>query len=192
MSFEETNMRPSFATILGRILVCIALAAPAASFAQAGRIELPSFSALEKSAINSVNISLDLSLLKLVAQSMNDPDDEAVKGVLNGLEGIYVRSFEFATDHAYPQAELDRVRRQTDTAGWNEVVSIHNNKQNQDVEVRVLHIGNRAEGLVVFITAPRQFTIVNLVGSVDLAKLSKLEGKFGVPNLHLDQKPGGS
>jgi hypothetical protein len=187
------NMRPSSIALVRRILLCTVLALPVTSFAQAGRIELPSFDQLEKSAVNSVNISLNLSLLKLVAQSMNDPQDEAVKSVLNGLEGIYVRSFEFASDHAYPQADLDRVRSQIERAGWSKLVSIHNNKQNEDVEIRVLNVGSRAEGLVVFVTAPREFTIVNLVGSVDLAKLSQLEGKFGVPNnLHLDQKRGGS
>jgi Domain of unknown function (DUF4252) len=186
------NMRPSFATVFRIVLTCIALAIPVTSFAQAGRIELPSFDGLEKSAINSVNISLNLSLLKLVAQNMNDPGDEAVKGVLSGLEGIYVRSFQFATDHAYAQGDLDRVRKQIERAGWSQLVSVHNTQPSKDVEVCVLQVGNRAEGLVVFVTEPREFTIVNLVGSVDLAKLSELEGKFGVPNLHLDQKRGGS
>jgi Domain of unknown function (DUF4252) len=185
-------MRTSFVTVFARALMWIALAVPAASFAQSGHIDLPSFDGLDKSAINSVNISLNLSLLKLVAQNMRDPNDEPIKSVLNGLEGIYVRSFEFATDHAYPQAEVDRVRAQIERAGWSKLVSVHNNKQNEDVEVCVLNVGSRAEGLVVFVTEPRAFTIVNLVGSVDLAKLSQLEGKFGVPNLHLEQKPGGT
>ncbi|HUN76084.1 MAG TPA: DUF4252 domain-containing protein [Steroidobacteraceae bacterium] len=184
-------MHHSLPQVLRRVLVCLALIVPATSFAQAGRIDLPSFDGLEKSAINSVNISLDLSLLKLVAQQMHDPDDEAVKGILNGLEGIYVRSFEFARDHAYSQADLDRVRTQIEAAGWSKLVSVHSSAQDQNVEVRVLRVGNRVGGLVVFVTNPRGFTVVNLVGSVDLAQLSQLQGKFGVPNLHLGQKPSG-
>jgi hypothetical protein len=182
-------MRHSFVTTALRLLpVWVFLAVPVRSFAQPGRIELPSFDGLEKTAVNSVNISLDLSLLKLVAQNMNNgPDDQAVKNVLNGLEGIYVRSFQFATDHAYPQGAVDQVLRQLDAAGWNKFVSIHNTQQHEDVEVCMRRAGNRIEGLVVVARDPRQFTIVNLVGSVDLKQLSQLQGRFGVPDLHLGQ-----
>jgi Domain of unknown function (DUF4252) len=167
----------------------VLLVMPVASLAQAGRIELPSFEGLEKKAVNSVNISLDLGLLKLVAQQMdNNPDDQAVKSVLNGLDGIYVRSFQFATDDAYPKSDVDLVLRQLDAAGWNKFVSIHNSQQHEDVEVCMRREGSRVQGLVVVARDPRQFTIVNLVGSVDMAKLSQLQGKFGVPDLHLDPK----
>jgi hypothetical protein len=186
-------MRNSFMTALRLLPVALLLAAPVASFAQQpGRIELPSFDGLEKKAVNSVNISLDLWLLRLVGQTMNDhdPDDQAVKSVLDGLEGIYVRSFEFATDHAYPQSDVDQVLRQLDAAGWNKFVSVHNTKQQEDVEICMRRAGNRVEGLVVVARDPRQFTIVNLVGSIDIAQLSKLQGRFGVPDLHLGQKGG--
>jgi hypothetical protein len=36
---------------------------------------------------------------------------------------------------------------------------------------------------LVIAVEPRQFTVVNLVGSVALAKLRQLQGKFGVPRL---------
>jgi hypothetical protein len=183
------NMRNSWTNAAICLLASgIALAAPLAALAQNGRIELPSFAGLEKKATNSVNISLDLSLLKLVAGAMDDrPEDAAAKQVLNGLEGIYVRSFEFATDNAYPEQEVERVRRQLDAAGWNKLVQIHQSQQNENVEVCMRTAGNHIEGLVVVVTQPRELTIVNLVGSVDLAKLSQLQGKFGVPNLHLGQ-----
>ncbi|HTW38110.1 MAG TPA: DUF4252 domain-containing protein [Steroidobacteraceae bacterium] len=187
-------MRGSGSTAAIRLLAAgVLLAAPLASFAQSGRIELPSFAGLEKKAVSSVNISLDLPLLKLVAAQMdNGPDDAPVKAVLDGIEGIYVRSFQFATDHAYPEEEVARVRSQLDAAGWMKLVSVHNNGQNGNVEVCMRRDGNRIEGLVVLATDPRQFTIVNLVGSVDLAKLSQLQGKFGIPNLRLGQKSSGS
>jgi Domain of unknown function (DUF4252) len=183
-------MRHSFVTMTLRLLsVGVFLAVPVLSLAQPGRIELPNFDGLEKKAVNSVNISLDLSLLRLVAQSMNNgPDDQAVKNVLNGLEGIYVRSFEFATDQAYPQSDVDQVLKQLNAAGWDKFVSVHNTQQHEDVEVSMRREGNRVEGLVVVARNPREFTIVNLVGSVDLKQLSQLQGKFGVPELHLEQK----
>ena len=45
---------------------------------------------------------------------------------------------------------------------------------------------NQAVGLALIASEPRQFTIVNIVGAIDLDKLHKLEGQFGVPKLDLD------
>ena len=40
-----------------------------------------------------------------------------------------------------------------------------------------------SNGLAIIASGPRDFTIVNIVGSIDLAKLHHLEGKMGVPKL---------
>lgn len=187
-------MRQSwFSSGLRFLVVALPLAMPVASLAQAGQIDLPSFDALARKATNSVNISLNPSLLKLAAQYMgNDSDGAAVQAAVSGLKGIYVRSFQFATDHAYSSADVQRVREQLAAPGWMKLVSVHSSQQNQDVDIYMLQRGKTIEGLVIIAAKPRQFTIVNLVGSVDLAELSQLEGKFGVPNLPLALKAGGS
>jgi hypothetical protein len=40
---------------------------------------------------------------------------------------------------------------------------------------------NQAIGLALIASEPRQFTLVNIVGAIDLDKLHRLEGQFGVP-----------
>ncbi len=42
-------------------------------------------------------------------------------------------------------------------------------------------IGGKAQGLAVIASEPREFTIVNIVGNIDLEQLHDLEGNFGVP-----------
>ena len=42
-------------------------------------------------------------------------------------------------------------------------------------------------GLAVIATDDREFTVVNIVGPVDLDKLAKLEGQFGVPDLGIEK-----
>ncbi len=86
--------------------------APAA--AVPGMLTVPSFDALAKKATESVNISLDSSLLGLAAGFLDpaSPEDAAAKEVIAGLKGIYVTSYRFAEDFAYPSAEIDSVRRQ--------------------------------------------------------------------------------
>jgi hypothetical protein len=41
---------------------------------------------------------------------------------------------------------------------------------------------------VIIASEPREFTVVNIVGSIDLQKLRRLEGRFGIPKLQLEQK----
>jgi hypothetical protein len=44
-------------------------------------------------------------------------------------------------------------------------------------------------GLAVVTTDIKEFTVVNIIGPVDLEKLTKLEGQFGVPVLDLEASP---
>ena len=55
-----------------------------------------------------------------------------------------------------------------------------------DVDIYIMHDHNQAIGLALIASEPRQFTIVNIVGAIDLDKLHKLEGQFGVPKLDID------
>jgi len=48
-------------------------------------------------------------------------------------------------------------------------------------------VGEQITGLAVLSIEPREFTVVNIVGPIDLDKLSKLEGQFGVPDLGIEQ-----
>src|SRR5439155_597017 len=49
-------------------------------------------------------------------------------------------------------------------------------KDTDDAEIR---------GLEVISAEPKEFTVVNIVGPINLEKLSQLEGSFGVPFLNL-------
>jgi hypothetical protein len=47
---------------------------------------------------------------------------------------------------------------------------------------------DKVNGLAIIASEPRELTIVNIVGSVDLQKLHQLEGHFGVPKLQLEEE----
>ena len=50
----------------------------------------------------------------------------------------------------------------------------------------VLVDGDKAQGLAIIASEPREFTIVNIVGNIDLEQLHDLEGNFGVPKLGIE------
>lgn len=67
-------------------------------------------------------------------------------------------------------------------------MEVRSKKEQADVDIYMSVSGNRALGLAIIASEPREFTIVNIVGSVDLDKLHQLEGKFGVPKLELEKQ----
>ncbi len=45
----------------------------------------------------------------------------------------------------------------------------------------------RSTGLAVIASEPREFTIVNIVGSIDIDKIGRLEGQFDIPQVSQNQ-----
>jgi len=156
-------------------------------------LKLPNFEALANKATKVVNITLDANLLGLAGRFLdsNDPEDAAAKELIAGLKGVYVRSYEFDTDFAYPKADVDSVRKQLGSPGWQQLVQVRSRKEHQDVDVYILIEQNRATGLAIIASEPREFTIINIVGAIDLQKLHRLEGQFGIPKLDLEEKKSG-
>jgi hypothetical protein len=169
--------------------IFLALLGPALAWAAPNpRLVLPEFSALAQKATESVTITLDPALLAMAGRFLdgNNPQDAAAKEVIKGLQGIYVRSYTFDQDSAYRQADIDAVRNQLSAPGWNRLVETRSRKTHANVDIYIMVENNQAIGLAVIASEPRQFTIVNIVGAIDLDKLHKLEGQLGVPNLDID------
>jgi hypothetical protein len=165
------------------LLSVTALAEPAAL------LKLPSFDSLTERATESVNITLDAQLLGMAARFLNsdNPEDAAVKEVVSGLKGIYVRSFTFEEDFVYPKSDIDALRKQLSGPGWQRLVEVRSRKEQANVDIYMSVFQGKANGLAIIASEPREFTIVNIVGAVDLEKLRQLEGQFGIPDLELER-----
>jgi hypothetical protein len=169
---------------LSVVLSLAVLIGPAALAAPPLPLKLPAFEGLAAKARESVTVTLDEKLLGLAVGFLgDDPDETAAKDVARGLKGIYVRSYTFDSDFAYPMAEVEAVRRQLTAPGWQPIVTVHNTKARSQVDIYMSVDQGAANGLAIIASEPREFTIVNIVGSIDLAKLHRLEGKLGVPRL---------
>jgi hypothetical protein len=171
-------------------LILLALFSCECAFAADARLVLPDMRALEAKATEVVSVNLDTPLLGLAAKFLDERnvDEAAVKELVSGLKGVYVRSFEFDADFAYEKADIDAVRRQLSGPGWQRLVGVRSLKEHTDTDVYVSMDGDRVNGLAIIATEPRELTIVNIVGLVDLQKLHQIEGRFGVPDLRLQEK----
>ncbi|HUO18718.1 MAG TPA: DUF4252 domain-containing protein [Steroidobacteraceae bacterium] len=184
----KTFSRKWLAAPLAALLTAVALAAP-----PPGLLVLPEFDALAKKATESVNISLDPALLGLAASFLdsNEPQDAATRQLIAGLKGIYVRSYTFDADFAYPAAQVDAVRAQLTAPAWQRLVQVNSSREHTHVDIYVCAEHGVAQGLTIIASEPREFTIVNIVGAIDLARLHQLEGKFGIPKLPLPEGSAG-
>lgn len=171
------------------VVVLLGLAAARAHGADA-KLLMPNFEALADKANESVIITLDAALLGMAGRFLDDadPEDAAAKEVLKGLTGVYIRSYTFDEDHAYAKGDIDAVRKQLAAPGWNRLVEVRSRKEQADVDIYMSVAGDRANGLAIIASEPRQFTIVNIVGAVDLEKLRRLEGRLGIPEMELEKK----
>jgi len=171
--------------LLAVLFVPVALAGPPAP------LKLPDLEALAAKATESVDITLDAALLGTAAAFLDpsDPEDAATRELIGGLKGIYVRSYTFDKDFVYPSAAVEMLRKQLATPGWERLVGVRSAKERTTVDIYVSLDHGQANGLAIITSEPREFTIVNIVGSIDLRKLHQLEGKFGVPKLPLQESP---
>jgi len=157
--------------------------------AQDSRLQMASLDHLAAKASETVDVSLDERLTRLAARYLSDKDadEKAVKKLIEGIKGIYVKSFEFDADGQYVAADVEAIRSQLRGPGWTRLINVTSKKEG-NVEVYTLFNGDQIGGLAVLVTEDRELTIVNIVGPVDLDKLAKLEGQFGVPELGIEQK----
>jgi hypothetical protein len=171
---------------LSLVMAC-AGAVPA--WAQNGKLEISSLDHLAARASETVDVSMDERLLQMTAKFFSDKDsDEAkVKEIITGLKGIYVKNFSFDNEGDYTQGDVEAIRSQLKGPGWTRFLQVHSRKDGENVEVYVLMPGSQIESLAILDFEPKELTVVNIVGPVDLDKLSQLEGQFGIPDMDLER-----
>jgi Domain of unknown function (DUF4252) len=170
---------------LAAMAACVALAFPLTGSAAGPKLNIPDFSHLRSKAIDSVDITLDgmlLNLVKRFAAADQDGDDAAL-AILTDIKSLRVRNFEFDSDGAYSRADVDAVREQLSAPGWSALVQAHKRESQEDVDVFVNTDDGKIMGMAVVVSDPRSFTIVNIIGSIDIDKLAKIEGQFGIPRV---------
>ena len=175
-------------------LACLLLlmAAPTAltTHAQDVRLQLDNLDKLESKAAESVNVTLDGSILRLAVAFLkdSDPDERAVKELVLGLKGIYVKIYEFDKAGEYSAADLDTVRSQLRSPAWSRMVEVRSKKEGENMEVYTRMSGSEMGGLTVLTFGDKQLGVIQIVGAIDLEKLIKLSGKLGIPQIDITKE----
>jgi hypothetical protein len=195
-------MKSANGRLLVRFTTMVVVAALAASTSVAaraqeetraagGRLRLDSLERLAPKATETVNVELDGFLIKFAGSilSNEDADERAVKELISGLKGVYIRSYEFKSGGEFSEGDIAGIREQLRAPGWSRIIGVKSlGVEFDDAEVYVATSGGRVEGLALLDIEPMEVTVINIVGTLDLDKLKKLEGNLGIPRIHIKRK----
>lgn len=169
------------------------LMASTGSIAARAQDQLPAPSPIEKTlaarATHVTEVTLDKTMLAFASKFMDgkgedgkeDKDEQAVKQMIQGLQGVYVREYEFEKDHSYSADELDGLRKYFESSSWSPMVKERTKGEAKGTDVYVKLVDNKMQGLFVLDAEPKELTLVLILGPVDVEALGKLGGNFGIP-----------
>ncbi len=161
----------------------LALVLPGLCVAHPPVLKVPSLAALQRDAVESVNITFGpvaLGFMRFLSRfaSTHDPNGAAAINALRGLHRVEVHNFRFATDHPYVQADLDALRSQLTSPGWHQMVQVRSRSTSENVDIYYTLDNRTVTGLVVIAAEPREFTLVNIVGTIDFGQIGMLSHTF--------------
>jgi hypothetical protein len=180
----------SMRTIALCSVVSVFAAAPAYAQDHA-KIDMSHLDKFAERADKTINVTVDEQLLRLAASFLSDkkPDEAKIKELILGLKGVFVKRFEFEKEGEFSLADVESIRSQLSAPGWSSVANVRS-KREGNYDVSIMSEGSVIKGLAVLAAEAKAFTVVNIVGPIDVAKLAELEGKFGIPHFGLEQIPG--
>ena len=167
------------------ILATAAMAVP--TFAQTA--QLPAPSPIEKElaarASDVTEVTLGKNMLNFAAKVMNgkDDDDAEAKHLIEGLQGIYVREYEFEKEGEYSVEQIDQLRKYYETSEWTPMVHEHNKKTGETSDVMVKLVNGESNGMFILDVEPREVSIVLILGTTHMDDLGKLKGISGLSEL---------
>lgn len=142
---------------------------------------------LTAKASDTVNVSLNGATLQFAAKFLDskDPDQSKVKKLIAGLEGIYVKSFEFQKAGEWTPADLESVRKQLKSPDWSKIVGVKSTADGEIDEIYVRSQSGKINGVAILAAEPKELTVVYIAGTVDLDSLAELGGHLGIPKVDI-------
>ena len=152
------------------------------------RLDFARLNGLETRARDVVEVNIDgklLDLAKRVTIKVDDVNAKKVAQAINGLRGIYVRAYRFENENEFSMSDVDALRSQLNSPGWEKLANVHSKKNNQKIDVYTMFTGDLMSGVAVIISDTKNIAVVNMIGPIDLELLTELGGKPSIPEIDI-------
>jgi len=143
---------------------------------------------LAAKAVEKTDINLDGPMLRMGSSFLSGSGGDAakLKQVVQGLTGVYVKTFEFDKEGEYSEADVNALRSQLRSPDWSTVVDSKEKRESSAIFMKT--DGKQVQGLVIISAEPKELTVVQIMGSIDPSMLSELGGKMGIPRMEMGPK----
>lgn len=172
-----------------RILMIALAAAALAVPVVAQNSELPMPPPIEKElaarASNVTEVTLGKNMLAFASKFMNGKgkDDDSTRQLIQGLDGIYVREYEFDKEGQYSPEDIEQLRKYFETSEWSPIVRERERKTGETTDVMVKLVNGESHGMFILTAEPKELTIVLILGPIRMDELGMLKGLGGLGKL---------
>jgi hypothetical protein len=137
---------------------------------------------LAAKASNVTEVTLGKNMLGFAAKFMDkkDPGDATAQQLIENLDGIYVRDYEFDKEGEYSAEDVDKLRQAFETSEWTSVVREREKKSGESTDVMMKMVNGESHGMFVLSAEPKELTIVLILGPIRMDQLSELSGMGGL------------
>ena len=175
----------------------LAFAYASATMAAAQDSPLPLPPAVEKElaakASDVTEVTLGKNMLGFAAKFMDgkDEDEAATRKLIEGLQGIYVREYDFDKEGEYSMEQIEELRKYFETSEWTPIIrerERRDGKTHETTDVLLKMVNGESHGMFVLEADPKELTIVLILGPINVDDLAKLKGIGGLGSLGDVQK----
>jgi len=148
--------------------------------------QLPAPPPIEKElaarASNVTEVTLGKNMLAFAAKVMNgkDKDEASTRQLIEGLQGIYVREYEFDKEGQFSASDVEQLRKYFETSEWSPIVHERDRKNNESTDVMVKLVNGETHGMFILTVEPKELTIVLILGPINMDELGELRGVAGL------------
>jgi hypothetical protein len=173
------------------LIVTIASAAALPAIAQDAQqpgfpvIPAPLEKKLAARASSVKEVTLDKNMLNFGSQflSSKQQDEHEAQQIIHNLNGIYIRKYEFDQPGAYTEEDVKEISDQFHEPQWSPIVrKSGKGEDTKDIYFKMVH--GEIHGIAILKAEPRELTLIDISGEIDMKDLSALSGNFGIPNVN--------
>jgi hypothetical protein len=138
--------------------------------------------AIAERASNVTEVTLGKNMLAFAAKIMNgkNNDDAEARHLIEGLDGIYVRDYEFDKEGEFSAEQVEQLRKYFETSEWSPIVRERERKTGESTDVMVKLVNGETRGMFILDVEPKELTIVLILGPIRMEDLHKLKGVAGL------------
>jgi hypothetical protein len=133
-------------------------------------------------ASNVTEVTLGKNMLAFASKFMNgkDQDEAATRHLIEGLDGIYVREYEFDKEGQYSTEEIEKLRQYFETSEWSPIVRERDKRNGETTDVMMKMVNGESHGMFILEAEPKELTVVLILGPIRTEDLGKLKGLGGL------------